>query len=287
MLGELVPGGGGPPIPLLKPRLVLGRERSCDITVSRSNISSRHCEMEFRDGFWLVRDLNSSNGTRVNGTRCTTTWLLPDDVLMLATFSFIVRYRPPVGRMPPPHSPPTASSAAEPYLGPHVSFSPPRPPARQATPGARPALGDMIPCGGGNPIPLHKPRLVVGRHADCDIVLRDGAVSGRHCQLDWNDDCWSVRDLGSRNGIRVDGVRCQQEHLPPGSVLSIATLRYRFVYTASTAVSAAGQPRLFTQSLLEKAGLTGSRTQSLAGSHAPADDPHDPQRRRYSLDDPQ
>jgi adenylate cyclase len=286
MLGELVPCGGGPPIPLLKPRLVVGRDRSCDIPLSIAIVSSRHCELEFRDGFWVIRDLSSSNGTRVNGTPCTTRVLLPDDVLMVARCRFTVRYKSPVGRIPPPEAPPTASGAPQPYQQPHAKHAPPEPQARPSTPGARPALGDLIPCGGGDPIPLHKPRLVVGRHADCDIVLRHGVVSGRHCQLDWNDGSWSVRDLGSRNGIRVDGIRCQQKDLSPGSVLSIATLRYRIAYTSPAAGPSAAQPRLFAQSLLEKAGLTHWRS-AAPTARATADDRDDDQRRRISLDDPQ
>jgi adenylate cyclase len=93
MLGVLVPCGGGPPIPLLKPRLVVGRDPSCDLPLDLTYLSARHCELEVRDGFWHVRDLNSSNGTRVNGTPCTAQRLLPGDVLSLATYRFTVNFR--------------------------------------------------------------------------------------------------------------------------------------------------------------------------------------------------
>src|SRR5665213_1645115 len=70
MYGELVPQGGGDPVPLLKTKLLVGRrDTSCDIALRFPNVSSRHCELELVGGYWLVRDLGSSNGTKVNGVR--------------------------------------------------------------------------------------------------------------------------------------------------------------------------------------------------------------------------
>ena len=67
--GELIPVGGGDNIPLRRPKLMIGRRETCDVCLDFPNISSRHCEMTFRDGFWYIRDLNSTNGVKVNGSR--------------------------------------------------------------------------------------------------------------------------------------------------------------------------------------------------------------------------
>ena len=47
---ELVPLKGGDPIPLLRPKLVVGRRESCDICLRFPNISGRHCELSFQVG---------------------------------------------------------------------------------------------------------------------------------------------------------------------------------------------------------------------------------------------
>ena len=44
--------------------------------------------------------------------------------------------------------------------------------------------GQLLPLGGGDPIPLLKTELLVGRRESCDIVLRFANVSAHHCQLD-------------------------------------------------------------------------------------------------------
>lgn len=46
---------------------------------------------------------------------------------------------------------------------------------------------------------------VVGRGRDCDIVLEDSGVSRRHAELRPGDGGWSIEDLGSTNGVRVNG----------------------------------------------------------------------------------
>src|SRR5262249_24937469 len=58
MLGQLMPCGGGPTIPLLKPKLVTGRDDVCDVTLRSLLVSARHCELALRDGYWFVRDLS-------------------------------------------------------------------------------------------------------------------------------------------------------------------------------------------------------------------------------------
>ena len=101
MLGELNPSGGGDPIPLLREKLLVGRRSSCDICLSFPNVSSHHCELELKNGYWSVKDLGSSNGIKVNGERTTSHWLMPGDELQIARHCFRVEYVV-TGTAPPP-----------------------------------------------------------------------------------------------------------------------------------------------------------------------------------------
>ena len=67
--------------------------------------------------------------------------------------------------------------------------------------------GELIPMGGGDTIPLMKKTLLIGRRESCDIVLRFANVSAHHAQLSCNGGYWYVRDLKSRNGVKVAGLR--------------------------------------------------------------------------------
>ncbi len=121
--------------------------------------------------------------------------------------------------------------------------------------------GELIPLGGGDPIPLLKKNLMVGRRESCDIVLRFSNVSAHHCQLICNGGYWYVKDLQSRNGVKVNGMRVAEKRLDPGDELAIAKHRYDVRYSPYD-LGAVGPPPdeeepqgTMKQSLLERAGL--------------------------------
>ena len=118
--------------------------------------------------------------------------------------------------------------------------------------------GELVPCGGGDPIPLLKPTLRIGRSGSNDIALQFPNVSSRHCELSFQNGYWHVRDLGSSNGIKVNGMRCDEKFLHPGDELSVAKHRYEVVYTADPSAPPPEEEDPFAKSLMEKAGLDRS-----------------------------
>jgi hypothetical protein len=68
----------------------------------------------------------------------------------------------------------------------------------------------------------------IGRSADCDCVVADPSVSRRHAQLRRRGDGWALRDLGSRNGTRLNGMRVTGEiEVRAGDQISLGGVRYR------------------------------------------------------------
>jgi predicted component of type VI protein secretion system len=122
-------------------------------------------------------------------------------------------------------------------------------------------FGELIPIGGGDIIPLRKKSLLVGRRESCDIVLRFPNVSAHHCQLTLMNGYWYIRDLQSRNGVKVNNVRVTEKRIDPGDTLAIAKHRYEIHYSPAD-LGAVGPPptdgdrnEIFQKSLLERAGL--------------------------------
>ena len=79
----------------------------------------------------------------------------------------------------------------------------------------------------GPDIALDRTMIVVGRDPHCDTRLDSLRVSRHHCCMTCKNDQVVVRDLGSTNGIRINGMRVETGSLRPGDELSIAHFRYR------------------------------------------------------------
>jgi len=122
--------------------------------------------------------------------------------------------------------------------------------------------GELVPVGGGDVVPLIQDVMTIGRRQSCDICLNYQNVSGTHAELSLKNGVWYIRDLGSTNGIKVNGVRVGSKPLRPGDQITIAKKTYSIEYTL-----AAGRRVLeeiieedeMSLPLLEKAGLVRRR----------------------------
>jgi len=95
MQAQLIPVGDGDPITLKRDMTLVGRKSDlCDLVVDKNSISKIHCLIVKTDGLLFIRDLGSTNGTKVNGQRVTRGALLPGDELAFASVKFRVNLGP-------------------------------------------------------------------------------------------------------------------------------------------------------------------------------------------------
>jgi pSer/pThr/pTyr-binding forkhead associated (FHA) protein len=99
MRAQLIPLDGGESIEIVKDMTVVGRKEDSDLRLDHKSVSKLHCVIVKTDGLLLLRDLGSTNGTRVNGQRVRRAALLPNDQLSIASFRFKVYLGP--GEPPP------------------------------------------------------------------------------------------------------------------------------------------------------------------------------------------
>jgi predicted component of type VI protein secretion system len=70
-----------------KPRMVVGREPTCEIHIDNLGISRQHCAFSARGEAFVVQDLGSSNGTYVNGKKITEHFLNNDDEVVIGKYT--------------------------------------------------------------------------------------------------------------------------------------------------------------------------------------------------------
>ncbi len=101
MRAQFIPVQGGSPLEITKDITLVGRKEECDLRLDHKSVSKLHCVVVKTDGLLLLRDLGSTNGTRVNGQRIRRAALLPNDQVAIAGFGFKVY----LGPSEPPVSP--------------------------------------------------------------------------------------------------------------------------------------------------------------------------------------
>lgn len=87
----------------------------------------------------------------------------------------------------------------------------------------------LVPIENGRTVIVDKAVILFGRNADCDVVFtRSRKVSRKHCCLAQVDTRLFIRDLGSLNGVWVNGHRVRrQAEIKLGDELAIGDVRYR------------------------------------------------------------
>lgn len=184
----LRPKQGGPTIRLDGSARTLGRGPGADIVVASDTVSKVHARLAYdaRSGRVRVTDLNSSNGTYVNGARVTETTAEPGAVLRLGTVEYTLALEAP--------APEPSGTAGSGWM---LSGFDPSGRALQFE--LRPAADPS-----GRDLPA---TWTFGRDPSrANFVIDDISVSSLHAQLMYNPgEALMLRDMGSMNGTRLDG----------------------------------------------------------------------------------
>jgi pSer/pThr/pTyr-binding forkhead associated (FHA) protein len=177
-------------MPLMPGTTILGRGRDADIRLHSLEVSRRHVKIECSQGRCTLADLQSANGTFVNGVRVTQVLLSPGDRLRLGDVELT-------------------------YLSGERDLS--------CETASRPWIEvDGVP----HEIPLEG--AAIGRAAGSDIRLTDHQVSRRHARIETTAEGVRIVDLGSANGTLVNGKPVREHLLYEGDVIEVGNSRLIF-----------------------------------------------------------
>jgi adenylate cyclase len=95
--------------------------------------------------------------------------------------------------------------------------------------------------------------IVIGRAPDCDLLLQHESISRQHARIARDDEGWVLRDLGSKNGSRVNTFHVNDQILRNGDRLDLGTIR---MYVEIGPESAASRARVIFEEKKAPSGFT-------------------------------
>lgn len=243
--------------------IIIGRDPACSVPLNSKDVSRHHASIKIQNNSAHLTDMNSTNGTLLNKWRIRNTEKLQHgDVITIADFSFVF-IEPGKGADVTIHQDKLAqqgSFALEEHEDDATSFhiEYPQPPGWEPedTPApvaaASPNINLMndllrlkkvdsskaqaafmeLASNGRNTLhlvpPSGKSQFTLGRSRACEIHFDDHTVSSQHAALECAGKSYEIKDLGSRNGIKVNGKNVSQSHLNSGDTIEIGRFKLLF-----------------------------------------------------------
>lgn len=213
--------------------ITLGRAPDVDVQLEHPRVSRHHATIVATPAGLVFMDLGSANGSTVNGREVEPRVPLavkPGDTITLAETTIRIMD----GAAPGP-----APSAGQTRVAPSIGVAPAGPHATVME-AFLPRLEIVTPKG-TTEVPLQGEAVTLGREADNQIRVDEDVVSRHHLVLRRVGNSYVAEDLGTTNGVQVNGARVERHELRDGDVLDIAgVVRMRYS-TAPATVAAPAQ----------------------------------------------
>jgi pSer/pThr/pTyr-binding forkhead associated (FHA) protein len=228
----IFPNGEHAPATLDEGIARVGTASDCAIVLSAPGVAAHHAELETRAGVTVVRPLDSSAPTVLNGRQITQeTPLKPGDLVLFARIGCRVSSdRPAAATAPPPSVQKSSGEAA-------------RTRVRNTLP--KYMLRGVSGATFGKTFALTG-TMVIGRQADSDIPVPAEEISRHHARLQVTADGVLVEDMNSANGTFINDKRVQNGLLKPGEELRLDAVRFMLVAPGMDARQQAASPRVDT-----------------------------------------
>ena len=274
-------------VPLIRDEITIGRKEGNTIRLTERNVSRRHARILRSDNEVQIEDLGSYNGIRVNNARIAERVSLRiSDQVQIGDYKLYLKAEGveqvddartmPIERI---DTPPAEMAAVAP---PPASIpTTPMPAQARPAPAAQMAVADTDPAGRpvataaqvaaltapasygklviissnypGKELDLTRPQMIIGRTDENDLVINHRSISRNHAKItrDTETQRYTISDLQSSNGVRVNGQDYGKVELRRGDVVDLGHVRMRFVEP--------GEDFVFNQSMIADITETGGK----------------------------
>jgi len=211
-------------VPLIRDEITIGRKEGNIIRLTERNVSRRHARLvragDDGNPAVLVDDLDSYNGVRLNGDRvaskCT---MRPGDLIQIGDYSLALRVDQPAGK--DSSADPVGIEGAPTELH-HVE--------PDALPEEKQARLVVVSSNlAGETYRIDHREVIVGRVDENDVVVNHRSISRNHAKVIERDGVFTIIDLASANGVRINNEPFGTATLVNGDIIQLGHVKLRFV----------------------------------------------------------
>jgi pSer/pThr/pTyr-binding forkhead associated (FHA) protein/tetratricopeptide (TPR) repeat protein len=200
-------------VPLIRDEVTIGRREGNTIRLTDRNVSRTHARLQREDELtFIVEDAGSRNGTKVNGENIGTKpiRITSGDQISIGDYNLSVRT--------------------------DVSTSVPM--GQQMDPGDNAGIGKITTHArlvlltsnkAGQEFDLTADLYVIGRSDDANLRIPDPSLSRAHARIDGDEHRWTISDLDSVSGIKINGIKRDDYLLKSGDVVELGSVKLRYV----------------------------------------------------------
>jgi pSer/pThr/pTyr-binding forkhead associated (FHA) protein len=208
-------------VPLVREEISIGRKEGNTIRLTERNVSRKHARLRRANGAFLIEDLSSFNGVKVNGRKIGGELELnAGDQITIGDYQLALQVEATdtSATMPETNAPSMGSDAVTAMIA--------APQMGQGTPARLVMLSPPAP---GQEFALNRASMKLGRAEDLDIWVNHRSISREHAEFVLEGDRYRVLDMGSANGMRINGVETKSHQLSSGDVVEIGQVKLRYV----------------------------------------------------------
>lgn len=212
-------------------KLIIGRSPDADVVIDNTAISRHHSSLELRDGRHYLADLNSTNGTTVNGKKITSKVPVTEkDVIFLGKFRLLQ------AAADEQHASSSYATAMDIDDEATVFVSSPRQQAVQPAQAAPPSANEIYRLtvieGRAAPKTLSldgKSSVKIGKDPSCDMIITGWLVGKTQCYVVSKKDKYFIVPQRSWANTRLNEVIIKEERLlRKGDTIQIKSVKIRF-----------------------------------------------------------
>ncbi|MCA9580196.1 MAG: FHA domain-containing protein [Myxococcales bacterium] len=216
-------------------RILLGRCAGADVRLPHRSVSLEHAVIQQSGSSFTIEDRHSTNGTWVNGVRVAPArqrMLLSGDQISVGPFNLRFSIEAATGTITTADR---TSALARQLLRELLVQDDTPPRSAQITVVEGPGRGRFLP------LPAPTASILLGRGETCQFHLDDPDISREHaevrCALEGN----FLEDLGSKNGIQINGKPTRSRRLRTGDEIILGSVRLRYEDDAEALVARMGE----------------------------------------------